>query len=431
MITIYVDQVSERLIYTLDFVFHERNLEYALTNDHLYFENLEGSKLNYSERHFENILGIQPATVLFDEEIIVYDVHSGRFFEEDCLRFGKISDPLASIFYVLSRMEEYTTSFEDDHGRFESKYSVLSRYGWLEKAMCDRWAIDFLKFLTKNELLTEKWTIEEVVIHPTFDVDNAFAYQWKEGARKWMATLKDVISWNKMRMNERSQVLSGARIDPYDTYDYILSIADRGFKVNVFWLLGDYGRYDRNISFRDVRHQRLIRKMNVKTTVGIHPSYRSNSYQFHLSNEKERLEEILRVPVLHSRQHFLRMKVGATYPQLLNIGITNDYTMGYADHMGFRAGTARTFRWFDLSKNNTTDLLIHPFVYMDGTLNQYMKLSTDEAKKRIASLYKEVQKFGGEYTFIWHNETIGNYAIWEGWKEVLEFTLTLKNNEKN
>lgn len=429
MITIFVDQVSERLIYTLDFVFHERNLDYKLTNDYLFFEQLDAPKINYSERHLPDVLSIQPASVLFDEEIIIYDLHSGRFFEEDCLRFGKVSDPLASIFYVLSRMEEYTTSFEDEHGRFESKNSVLSRYGWLEKAMCDRWAMDFLRFLLKNGVLREKPQWAKPSIHPTFDIDNTFAYQWKEGTRRWMAMLKDFVSWNKIRMNERSQVLSGARVDPYDTYEYILAIADRGFSVNVFWLLGDYGRYDRNISFRDVRHQRLIRKMNLKTTVGIHPSYRSNSYQFHLTNEKERLEEILRVPVLHSRQHFLRMKVGVTYSQLVNIGIRNDYTMGYADHTGFRAGTARAFKWFDLNKNNCTDLMVHPFVYMDGTLNEYMKLTTEEAKKKISQLFKEVEQFGGEFSFIWHNETIGDYAKWEGWKEVLEYSLKLQEHE--
>jgi hypothetical protein len=429
MITIFVDQISERLIYTLDFVFRERKLEYSLTNDHVHFEKLDSPKLNYSERYIPNVLAIQPASILFDEEIIIYDLHSGRFFEEDCLRFGKISDPLASIFYVLSRMEEYTTSFEDTHGRFESKNSVLSRYNWLEKAICDRWAIDFIRFLTKNGLLNEKPKVGKVIIHPTFDIDNAFAYQWKEGSRRWLAMFKDIVSWNKIRMNERSQVLSGARIDPYDTYEYILSIADRGFRVNIFWLLGDYGRYDRNISFRDVRHQRLIRKMNQKTTVGIHPSYRSNSLQFYITSEKERLEEILRVPVIHSRQHFLKMKVGVTYRQLVNIGIQNDYTMGYADHIGFRAGTARPFRWFDLNKNNTTELMVHPFVYMDGTLNEYMKLSTDEAQKKITSLFKEVEKYGGNFSFIWHNETIGNYAKWEGWKKVLEHTLNLNENE--
>ncbi|TNF49732.1 MAG: hypothetical protein EP305_02065 [Bacteroidetes bacterium] len=427
MIQIFVEQITERLIYTLDFVFKERGGDYVLNNDPHSFGNFQGPKLNYSSRHFEEVVQLIPASVLFDEEIIVYGIHSGQFESVDCLSFNKNADPLASIFYVMSRMEEYTSTIEDDHGRFESKNSVLHRFGWLQKAMCDRWAVAFLKFLTSRGLYDFKKKKHEVAIIPTFDVDNAFAYQWKDGIRKWMSTARDMISGNRIRMNEREQVLKGVRIDPYDTYDYILSIADRGFEVKMFWLLGDYAKYDKNISFKDVRHQRLIRNMASKVTVGIHPSYKSNSYEYYLLNEKERLENILHKTVENSRQHFLKMKISKTYPVLKTMGIKHEYTMGYADNVGFRAGTARPHRWFDLNKNAITNLIVHPFSYMDGTLNEYLNLSIEESKEKIYNLFSEIDEFGGDFIFIWHNETIGNYGKWEGWKEVLEHSLSLKN----
>ena len=313
MMLIFVVQISERLNYTLDFVFHERGMEYKLTNDHLFFEHYEGAKFNYSERHFDDVIQLIPSTILFDEDLIVYEIHSAIFEKEDCLSFNQTIDPLASIFYVLSRMEEYTSTLEDEHGRFEAKNSLLFRYKWLEKAVCDRWAEAFLKFLTSHKLISFKKTPKAIAICPTFDIDNAFAYQWKEGIRRWLSIGKDFLKGNRLRINERKQVTKGARIDPYDTYDYILEIAERGFIVNMFWLLGDYAKYDKNLSFKDVRHQRLIRKMAWKTIVGIHPSYKSNSYEYYLLNEKERLEVILNREVIHSRQHFLKFSVSTTY----------------------------------------------------------------------------------------------------------------------
>lgn len=426
MLQIFVEQISERLIYTLDFVFKERGLDYTLTNDYHRFLESPNTKLNYSERYFENVLQLKPSSLLFDEERMVYGIHMDVFENEECLTFNEILDPLASIFYILSRMEEYTSTLEDEHGRFQAKNSVLIRFNWLEKVVCDRWAEAFLRFLNRNNVLSYHKQKFEIQIRPTFDIDNAFAYQFKSGLRRWMSTTRDVLKGDKKRLNERLQVLKGTITDPYDTYDYILSIADRGFQVNIFWLLGDYAKYDKNISFKDARHQRLIRKMDRQTTVGIHPSYKSNSYEYYLMTEKERLETILNHSVEHSRQHFLKLKLPITYQTLASMGIEHDYTMGYAESIGFRAGTARSFKWFDLSKNQITDLNIHPFVYMDGTLNEYLKIEPAKAMKKIQQLFDEVQEFGGDFLFIWHNETIGNYGKWNGWKSVLEYTLNLK-----
>jgi hypothetical protein len=99
--------------------------------------------------------------------------------------------------------------------------------------------------------------------------------------------------------------------------------------------------------------------------------------------------------------------------------------MGFASHVGFRAGTARPFLFFDLPKNTISDLTIHSFCYMDGTFLDYLKIGIPESKKIIENLYHEVKTYGGEFIPIWHNESISNYGRWKGWKELYDFTLDL------
>jgi hypothetical protein len=429
MITIYSTKITPRLEYVLELVFSAVKTPYSIQTDKNEFIQTKTPKLNYSNESFENSCKIEPSPVLFDTGLSVYGITKGYFEQEECLLFNEKLDPFASIFYVVSRMEEYTYKKLDKHGRFEAVNSVMTRFDWMQKAMCDRWSNAIVQFLVRNAGLVLEQIPPKVNIIPTFDIDNAFAYKHKGELRKSLSIFKDFLKGDFFRIQQRTKVLLGFKKDPYDTFDKIIEIAKRGFSVKMFWLLGDYSKYDKNISHTNKMHQSTIQKMNEFCEVGIHPSYKSNSYELHLLHEKERLEAILEKEIFTSRQHFLKLSVKKTYPISISMGIRHDYTMGYAEVTGFRAGTCRPFYWYDLTEEKKTELMIHPFVYMDGTFNEYLKLTKSEAKKTILNLYNEIAKVGGDYVFIWHNETIGDYRKWKGWSEVLEYTLNL--NTKN
>lgn len=422
---VYLEHINNRIKYTFDFVFNNRSIDYTLTDDEGEFSASSEFKLNYSSKHLQADAHIVPASLILVNENRLFNTEKRKFFHEDCLCFDEIVDPFSSIFYVLSRMEEHHSEDFDHHNRFKSKNSILFQNNWLETPICDLWAEDILSFLTTKGLNYQKVEKYPVEIRPTFDIDNTYAYRLKTGQRKLMAVLKDMVKGNKQRLSERKNVLAGAH-DPYDMFFKIEEISKRGFKVNVFWLLGDWAKFDRNISHKDPQHRSLIKKMSEFSDLGIHPSYRSANSQNIVSEEQNRLAEIIGQNVINSRQHFLRLRFPETYHSLLENGIVNDFTMGYAENVGFRAGTARPFKWFDLSKGEITNLTIHPFVYMDGTLNEYCHYSIDDAKSKITNLYQELEQFGGDFCFIWHNETIGDYGIWKGWSEVLEHSLNLK-----
>ncbi|MEI8117335.1 MAG: polysaccharide deacetylase family protein [Flavobacteriia bacterium] len=406
-----------------------RGVAYQITNDYKQFEKVDGWKLNYSERHFEKITQLIPSSLLFEETIETYEITKELFHKEACFCLNGITDPLASIFFTLTRMEEYVSEEKDSLGRFKGKNSLMFQFDWHEKAMCDRWSIDFLLFL--KDRCDLKWhpKLELVESIATFDIDNAFAYLHKNALRTQLATAKDYLFNRKERISDRNKVLAGEMKDPYDTFDFIQTLAMSGANVLIFWLLGDYGTYDKNIPHSQEDQRELIRNMSEYAEIGVHASFGSNDSEYQLGTEIQRLNQITSKPVTKNRQHFLALNLPYTYQALIRQNITDDYSMGYADIAGFRAGTARVFNWFDLTTNDTTSLRVHPFTYMDGTLHEYLKLSPAEAMKKIKTLYQEVCQNGGQFSYIWHNETIGDYAHWKGWKEVFSYTINLNQTD--
>jgi hypothetical protein len=94
--------------------------------------------------------------------------------------------------------------------------------------------------------------------------------------------------------------------------------------------------------------------------------------------------------------------------------------MGYASQAGFRAGICVPFSFYDLDMEVETPLFIHPFMIMDGTLADYLKLTPDEAFEYICRLTDEVKAVGGTFVSLWHNESLGGQGRWKGWPEVYE-----------
>jgi hypothetical protein len=142
-----------------------------------------------------------------------------------------------------------------------------------------------------------------------------------------------------------------------------------------------------------------------------------------LKKEIAYLADTVHVDIIRSRQHFLKLSLPTTYRNLINLGIQHDYSMGYASQVGFRAGIASSFNFYDLDLDTETKLRIHPFAVMDGTLKDYLNLNPEEAKAIISQLIEEVKKVDGEMMSLWHNETLSNEDRWTGWLEVYEHLL--------
>jgi len=428
---IFCDQVNQRLIFALDLLLKDKNVKYQLINDPIRFDSIETPKFVYSDRPFKNkYLTISPADLLFESGVQPVRTDKVLWEEIEIIAFKNKPDIIASAFYVASMYHEYSSKKIDHHERICGKDSFLDKNDWMHQCVVDRWSEKLISFLNDHFSSAIASSNSAFKIIPTFDIDNTYAYKLKTGVRKHLSVLKDLMKFDLARIREREAVLKGTVKDPYDTFEYIKQIAKRGFDVKLFWLLGDLSDFDRNISWQNPYHQRLIQQMNQTVTVGLHPSYKSNKTLGVLNNEKKRLEKITGRPVSETRQHFLKIEHRKTFDALVAAGFTDDYSVGFADVVGFRAGLSRPFPWFNLNSNRISELTLHPFAYMEGSLQDYLHMSIDDSKKEVGKLLDEVSQYGGEFVCLWHNETIGDYGKWKGWSDLLEFTLTYKSEVK-
>ena len=329
-------------------------------------------------------------------------------------------DAFASTFYMLSRYEEYLPNRKDTHGRFPATESIAYREGFLDKAVVNRWAEMIVAILLKRfpDLHFHKTSYQYV---PTIDVDLAYSYLHKGFLRTLGGYVKSLIHADFEDVRSRTHVLMGKERDPFDSFDALHHLHSTYYlKPVFFFLFSDYGQYDKNLSIYNPAFRNLIKKVADYATVGIHPSYACYENPQKLKKEIEDLSQCLHRQITHSRQHFLRLNFPETYRNLIHCGITDDYSMGFADQPGFRAGTCNSFPFYDLDLDTATSLLIHPFAFMDGTLKDYLKIPKDQVVDFVKPYIEEVKRYSGTLITLWHNETHGGSGRWEGWPEIYE-----------
>ena len=190
-------------------------------------------------------------------------------------------------------------------------------------------------------------------------------------------------------------------------------------------MLGDYGMNDKNHPSNNYGFQQLIKHLADYASIAIHPSFGSNGNSNQVKVEINRLAKITHQDIFKSRQHFAMLKFPDTYATLLEQGITNDYSMGYANFNGFRASFCMPFYWYDLDDELETGLRIHPFCISETTLRFKDYAIPQTIFKYVEPIINEVKKYNGELVTVFHNDTMGTAVEWLDWKNVYEEVVKL------
>ena len=433
---ILVPKITNRLFYIFELVLKEElGIDFKFTTDEEKFLSYNGAKLHYGTTPLNEEPGLfqQAVKLLFERDIYDQDLKICDFNDTKAIYpvFNDKSsfsfDIFAASFYIISRYEEYLPHVSDIYNRFQPQDSILYKMEVIEKPIINIWAVELGKKIIARypEIQLKKKTFKFI---PTYDIDAAWAYKNKGIFRTTAAFAKDILFFNKKEFKERWAVLRDKKIDPFDTFDYQIELQkELKLKPLYFILCGDYNTNDKNISIRNKEFQNLIKRLGDYALVGIHPSFSSYLKKDVVKEEISRLSEVLNREVTMSRQHFLRLSLPTTYQILIELDVTDDYSMGYASQAGFRAGYAGTFQFFDLENDIKTKLNIHPFALMDGTMRDYLDLDVYESYEKAKKLVDEVKNVNGTFILLWHNETLSGEKRWEGWitlyRKILDYIL--------
>ena len=422
---VHVPKITDRVAYTFDLLLGDLlGLDFELTKDAERFKAAEGPKMHYGFERLCDAPFQKSINLLFDRHIHDQETKPVDFGQVKGLFpvYGKELlmpfDVFAAAFYLVSRYEEYLPQVRDKYGRFQAESTWMFENGLLQKPLVNIWtqALGDRLQAVYPDLPVKRRKFSFI---PTYDIDAAWAYKHKGLYRTIGAFFRDLAAGNRDEIRQRHEVLRGRRKDPFDSFDFQFEL-QKTFKIKpiYFILCGEYDVNDKNISLRKEAFQSLIKTLGDYADVGIHPSFSSYLDIDKMRTEIENLSEVLHRPLTKSRQHFLRMNLPRSYQKLIELDISDDYTMGFASQAGFRAGIANTFRFYDLENDMATNLRVHPFALMDGTMRDYLNLDVDSALELAKQLVDEVRAVGGTFIYLTHNETLGGEKRWKGWPEM-------------
>ncbi len=428
MLLIYTPKLTHRIQYIFSLYFKNvLSLDYVITTDIEEFSRSENPKLSYCSNPLNNEFFIQSSRLLLEHRITELDL---SFIDHNDIKvpfptYNTQSafpfDIFAAGFFLVSRYEEYLPFIRDQHNRFEAKQSIAFKEQFLGKPVVNQWAIE-LKEKLQNYYPNLAIKQPAYRFIPTFDIDNTFAYLHKGFFRGLGGFCCSLWQQDFKAVKERFKVIIRKEKDPFDVYDFMIDL-QRKYKISplYFILFSSYGSYDKNLSINNWHFQSLIKRLSDYASVGLHPSYQSASDFKILAQELDNLSGVVHKPITQSRQHYLMLKLPNTYRNLIHLGITDDYSMGYASETGFRAGICTPFPFYDLEAEEETKLIIHPFGIMDTTVFTHQNLSQEQVFKQTQALIDEVRRVDGTFYMLWHNETFADKNKKKIFEDIMEY----------
>jgi len=433
MLLVYSHKITPRLKYTFKQVCTRiLSIPVSFTTKVEEFIAHDSLKISYTKQPLSNEIFIRSHELLFEQglsdiEIQVQDWENTKCFFNTSEKSTIPFDIFAASFYLLSRYEEYLPHVKDDYGRFTAKDSLAFKNGFLKQPVVDIWAYKF-KAVLQQRFLNYDFSSRDYNICPVIDVPMAYYFKYKGLMRTIGGNLGDFLKFKFKHLYQRYLVILGFKKDPYNTFKWIINKQKQvKNKFVVFFLIGDYSTYDKNVNINKREFVSLIKSVADYCKVGLKASYFALENFNTLKGEKINMESIINTTLVASRNSFSKLNLPLSYRNLIDLEIKEDFTMGYVNEIGFRAGTCTPFLFYDMDYEIQTPLMVNTYHLMDYALLKNTSLL--DKKETLLKIINEIKKVNGTFTPVFHNYTFSNDERWQGFKELFSVILNSTNED--
>ena len=382
-------------------------ISFPLMDKVSYLQMMEGK---LSAEHLHTPIGHTVPAFRLIESNEIYSIEKNQI----AFHFDFITLP----FVMLSRAEELSSTVHDSHGRFLFKGSLADKYNFIDIPIVDEYAL-LIRSIVKKEFPDLHIVPRNTNFISTHDIDlisrfgKAFTNLHTLAAdllkyRSWTQFRTSLAQYHACRRDELK--------DPYLLAVEMLLEKDLAAKRKSLFFIKSLraGEDDATYDIFGTQAAHLIRTVKERGgEIGLHGSYPSIDNPNSFIKEKRYLENVTEQPVGQGRQHFLRFDVKTT-PQLWqHAGLTDDYTLGFAEREGFRCGTCHPYPLYDLQNDVPMNVTEHPLIAMDGTFLQYQKIQPTSALQKIQQLQATCAAAEGDFILLWHNTFVWReFAPW-------------------
>ncbi|WP_316802176.1 DUF7033 domain-containing protein [Pedobacter nototheniae] len=398
---IFSSTLTPRIKYIFNFIFKDiLKAEVEFTGNSQYFSQSDHAKISYGDQPLGDELFFKSTGLLFSNKVEDFTLKTTTFgdyevpfpVEGSALPF----DVFAASFFLVSRFEEYLhhkKSAED----FKPSKSYQHKWKLLDKPIIDGWAL-ILKNMIRKKYPAFKFHDKSFSHHPTINfkilptAPDGFLLKTKFF---FQAIFKKETEYFNSRFDKATGLSAN--------HDLLITEVEKYFESKKNHPI--YFIEFPNVPIEFIQKDKISKYLDDKAVGLLRPCANESQKAISIKDTILKLKKLYPAKVNLMSQQLEVLEFPTCYLKLLNSGITSDYSMGYANTPGFRAGTCTAFNWYDLQLEKVTPLNIKPYCITDTALEH---LPAKEALTLVEEYVAIVRFVDGTFYSSWQLKSLSN-----------------------